>query len=108
MEGFFDKSLTPELRESFEARGLRPSIVDLDVDYYSSTKQAMDWMLPLLSSGCVFYFDDYWAFHGHPDMGQVRFIREFNESGEGHLVACDIFGREHQTYLFNRPTWEWV
>lgn len=108
VEGFFDKSLTPELQEQLIAKELRPSIINVDVDYYSSTKSVMDWLVPLLSSGCVFYFDDYWSFHGHPEMGQIRCIREFNESGQGYLVRCDIFGREQQSYLYNKPRWEWV
>ncbi|MBX2811074.1 MAG: TylF/MycF family methyltransferase [Myxococcales bacterium] len=108
VEGFFEESLTTKLCTQFKQEGLYPSIVNVDVDYYSSTKTAMDWMLPLLSSGCTFYFDDYWAFHGHPDMGQIRVIREFNDSGNGQLVPCNIFGLDHQSYLYTKPKWEWV
>ncbi|MGH7812817.1 MAG: TylF/MycF/NovP-related O-methyltransferase [Candidatus Binataceae bacterium] len=40
IEGFFERSLTPELAR--ELAEFPPSIVTIDVDYYTSTKAALD------------------------------------------------------------------
>ncbi len=38
VEGFYEKSLTPELLNELKSKKIYPSIVNVDVDYYSSTK----------------------------------------------------------------------
>jgi len=108
VKGLFEQSLTEGLRDELMKAGLRPAIVNVDVDYYTSTQQALDWMQPLLQSGAAFYFDDIWSFHGHPDKGQIRAIREFNASGRGHLCPCDLMGLDSQTFLYSAPEWEWT
>ena len=75
----------------------------------------MDWLLPLLSSGTVFYFDDFWSYQGHPDFGELKFINEFNASGKGYLTqfhqlypynqrALEMAG---EVYMFARKEWEY-
>ena len=90
VKGFFENSLTAELAGELAAHP--PSIVTVDVDYYSSTKSVLEWLLPFAPSGCLFYFDDLWLFHGHPEMGQIAAINEVNRGGLGHLVPYPAFG----------------
>lgn len=101
VKGFFDNSLTPELAR--DLCKVPPAFVTVDVDYYSSTKQALDFLAPFLVSGATFYFDDLWAFDGHPDYGQLRAISDFNDTwkARGQLVANPIFQNRIYTY-FNR------
>jgi hypothetical protein len=105
IEGNFDKSLTKKLQNSL----LRfpPQIVTIDVDYYTSTKTVLEWLQPILKSGTYIYFDDIWAFHGHPDKGQVKAIREFNERGEGYLTSFPQAGLASMTYLYARKEFEY-
>ena len=107
IEGFYTETLTTELLNDIRANNAIPSIITIDCDYYSSTKQAIDWLFPVLQSGCVFYFDDIWSFHGHPKMGELGYINEFNDDGRGHLAPCHIFGLEHHSFIYSRREWEW-
>jgi len=81
IQGFFEDSLTSELAKDLATHP--PSIVTVDVDYYSSTKSVLEWLLPFTPTGCLFYFDDIWLFYGHPQMGQVAAINELNCGGLG-------------------------
>jgi Macrocin-O-methyltransferase (TylF) len=96
--GFFENSLTPELRKTLEAR--KPSLVMMDCDFYSSTKTVLEWLRPILCDGTIFMFDDIWAYMGHPNFGELRAIREFNERGQGLLVPHYFGGATGQVYVF--------
>jgi hypothetical protein len=86
VKGFFEDSLTASLRESL--KGFIPGIINVDVDYYSSTKVVLNWLQPLLTSGAILYFDDIWSFHGHPEYGELSAINEFNKTEYGFLTPC--------------------
>lgn len=83
VQGEYGVSLTPLLRESLA--NTPPSIVTVDVDYYTSTKTLLEWIEPLLHDGTVFYFDDIDSFYGNPNYGELRAINEFNKLGKGYL-----------------------
>jgi hypothetical protein len=90
IQGFFADSLTSELASELAAHP--PAIVTVDVDYYSSTKSVLEWLLPFTPTGCLFYFDDIWLFYGHPQMGQVAAINELNCGALGHLIPYPELG----------------
>lgn len=98
VEGFYEKSLTEELRA--ELADCKPSLVMMDCDFYSSTRTVLEWIRPLLRDGTFFMFDDIWAFAGHPDFGELRAIREFNAAGPGVLVPHYFGGATQQVYIF--------
>lgn len=104
--GFYEESLTGDLRDKLLRDSMLPAIVTIDCDYYSSTKTVIDWLNQLLISGTPFYFDDIWSFHGHPNMGELRAINEFNREGNGHLTRRGIYGLEDQTYIYSTKEWE--
>lgn len=83
IEGAFADTLTSARREPLSA--FPPSIVLIDCDYYSSAILVLEWLRPLLRSGCLVFFDDLWEFFGHPDYGELAAIREFNARREGLL-----------------------
>jgi hypothetical protein len=86
VEGNFEKTLTPGLRENLVSSVERaPAIVNIDVDYYSSTKTVLEWLRPVLRTGTHVFFDDYWSFSGNPHYGQLAAIEEFNGVGDGLL-----------------------
>lgn len=75
IEGFYEDSLTDQLRE---AHGFRPaSVVLLDCDYYSSTKTALDWMDPYIVSGTILLFDDWFSYGESEELGQQKAFQEF-------------------------------
>jgi len=84
VKGRFEETLTPGLRE--QLLGFPPAIVNIDCDYYTSCKVALDWLSPMLRTGTILYFDDVWEFWGHPDFGEPAAIRAFERSGRGQLI----------------------
>lgn len=85
--GTFDDTLTTALQQ--ELASSPPSIVTIDVDYYSSTRTVLEWIEPLLHDGTVFYFDDIDSHYGNPDYGELKALNEFNESGKGYLARLN-------------------
>ena len=55
-----------------------PSIVNIDVDYYSSTKTVLNWIYPICQDGTIFYFDDIYEYLGNLSKGEYKAIDEFN------------------------------
>lgn len=106
IKGNFSDSLTPQLRD--ELKQYPPSIVDIDVDYYSSTKSVLDWLTPICDSGVLFYFDDYMAFHGNPEYGQIKAINEFNEKNLGYLTPFPLFGKPGNSMVFSKKVFEHI
>ncbi len=105
-KGEFKKSLTPELQE--ELKKYPPSIVTIDVDYYTSTKDVLDWLKPILQSGTLFYFDDIWAFHGNPNYGEIKAINEFNEKEDGFFTPFPQLGMAGNIYIYSKEKFEYT
>ena len=99
--------MTAGLQQELGERGHYPSIVTVDCDYYSSAKLALEFLKPLLRSGAVFYFDDIWSFHGHPEMGELKAINEFNCGDHGSLTPCHLYGLEHYSFIYSAKDWEY-
>lgn len=98
VEGFFHESLTYALRERLSTR--KPGLVLMDCGVYSSTITALEWLRPMLRDGTFFIFVNTWAYMGHPDLGEIRAIREFNAKGVGMLVPHYLGGATQQLYVF--------
>ena len=107
IERYFEDTLTQELLQKLLKEEMFPSIVIMDCDYYTSTQVATDWLYPLMQSGSIFWFDDIWSFNGHPEMGQVKYINEFNKSDKGWFFDFDIWGDGIQLKMFCKQEWEW-
>ncbi len=106
IEGKFEQSLTSSLREELEK--FPPSIVNVDVDYYTSCNHVLKWLRPMLQSGSLFYFDDIWGFAGNPNYGEIRSIREFNEEEEGYMTHYPILGMPSRAYIYSKKEYEHI
>ena len=80
----FEESLTDALIE--QLRPFPPTLVTIDVDYYTSTLESLSWLDRFIASEALIYFDDMWAFHGHPEYGQIRAMREFHSHNTNGLL----------------------
>lgn len=78
IKGYYENTLTHELRSSLDA--YPPSIVNIDVDYYKSAKTILEWIYPLCQEGTIFYFDDIYEYLGNLSKGEYRAIKEFNKN----------------------------
>lgn len=94
VEGFYEESLTEQLREELP----KPTIINIDCDYYSSTKTVLDWLRPI--NGAKFYFDDIWKFSGNPNLGELRAISEFNQNNRGSLIPYPVHGMPSQSFIY--------
>jgi hypothetical protein len=106
IEGYYEDSLIEERRR--ECQAFPPAIINMDTDYYSSTMTAFGWVGPLLSSGTLFRFDDIWSFYGHPEKGQIKAIRDFNQMDKGTLTAFPILGLDSYCYIYCRKNFEYA
>ncbi len=75
IQGFYARSLTPELQASMGKVG----VVHVDVDLYSSTKELLAFIKPLIVVGTVLIFDDWYCFAPGVNKGEMRALKEFLE-----------------------------
>ncbi len=83
-KGLFSETL-PKLGCDFS-----PSLVLIDCDYYTSTRDVFEHLKDSLVSGAVVYFDDLGTNFFNKNMGEERFIHELNGG---------LFGEQY--YLHN-------
>ncbi len=85
VKGFYDKSLTEETKKKY---GLsKVSVAYFDVDLYESTKQALDFITPMLQNGSVLVFDDWYRHKCLPDHGVQRACNEWLAENQGIKLA---------------------
>ena len=77
IKGFYEDSLTEELRNQHPFR--QASVVLLDCDYYSSTMTALNWLVPYLGAGSILLFDDWFSYGDNEELGQQKAFAEFFE-----------------------------
>jgi len=106
VKGYYENTLNEKLQKSL--RQFPPSIVNIDVDYYTSTKTVLEWIHPILQDGTIFYFDDIYEYLGNLSKGEYKAIDEFNthHASEGlhfypfpHLGIMSFTGK---VFTFNR------
>lgn len=93
IKGFYSDSLTTELQQRMPKVG----IVHIDVDLYSSTKEVLNFLKPLLTIGTVILFDDYYCFKPDGTKGEMKALTEFCEETPGFAIkewkAYSTFGQ---------------
>jgi hypothetical protein len=98
--GYYEESLTPAFSQSLVARGVKAGIVYVDCDLYESAKLALEFVVPLLQSGTIVCFDDWFTFEGRPDRGEQRAAAEFLEAhAELSLVEYAQFGWHGKSFI---------
>ncbi len=101
VEGFFDRSLTPELYERHAMK--RAAFVSIDCDLYASTRDALRFVTPLLQTGTVLYFDDWFTSSGDMRLGEAGACADWlAEHPELRLVDYGNVGIMGKLFLVNR------
>ncbi len=75
VKGFYDQSLTPQLRDKF--RPATAAVIYVDCDLYQSTVPVLEFSKDFLRVGTVVVFDDWFCFNGDPRRGEQRAWAEF-------------------------------
>lgn len=78
IEGFYDKSLIDVKYQNL----LKPSVIHIDVDLYSSTKLVLDYIKPFLQKGCIILFDDWYCFNAGEVLGEKKAFIEFQKANK--------------------------
>jgi len=78
IEGWFEDSLTDELKRKHNMKSV--GLAYVDVDLYVSCKHVLRWLKGLWKSGTILCFDDWIA--NKPNMGEHRAFREFVEQNK--------------------------
>lgn len=75
VEGYFDRSLTAELRARHQMKPAAVALVDCDL--YSSTRDVLQFLDTLIRPGSILLMDDWNCFDGDDNKGQRRAFKEF-------------------------------
>jgi hypothetical protein len=101
VEGFYEQSL-PSFDKSTIAKA---AFINMDCDYYTSTKLALNFCKDLMQNFTLVYFDDLYSFAGNPGKGQLLAIHEFNgENKNVGLTPCPLLDRVAP----GRIWWAWT
>ena len=84
IEGYFETSLTPEVKSEHGLDTVAVALIDCDL--YSSTVEVLDFLDGILVDGCVLMFDDWNCFDRDDDRGQRRAFREFLGAHPGYAA----------------------
>jgi O-methyltransferase len=98
VKGFYDQTLTPELKERLLPT--RAAVIYVDCDLYTSTVPVLEFARHFLQRGTVLVFDDWFCFYGDPDRGERRAFREFQERYPGLVFQEFVRTNEAQAFIF--------
>ena len=104
IEGFYENTLNKKTLTLIKSTP--PSIITVDTDYYSSTNEVLKFLPPILKSGTVFYFDDFFSFFLNENYGQVKSIKEFNEKDIGKLYPLTENNFNGKCFIYSAKKWE--
>jgi O-methyltransferase len=83
--GFYSETLTPDLRRRVGLE--RAAFVTIDCDLYGSTLEALRFVTPLLQTGTLIYFDDWYFSHGDLSLGEAGACRAWLAENPGISLA---------------------
>jgi hypothetical protein len=92
VKGWFKDTCVNETAKQYNLT--KASIVWLDADLYSSTKSALDFIIPMLQDGTILIFDDWYSFKGNPSKGVQKAFYEWIKND--YLRENFIFHEYHK------------
>jgi O-methyltransferase len=73
--GFYDESLTDNTLKKLNLK--KAALIYVDCDLYESTVSVLRFVFPLLHTGTIIAFDDWYTFNGDPERGEQLALKEF-------------------------------
>ena len=99
IRGYYNESLTEELRERDSHPFRNAAVVMLDCDLYSSTRDALEWVAPYLDDGAVIVFDDWHSYGDDCEQGQPKAFQEYLDA-HPDIRADERFDYKHHGRVF--------
>jgi hypothetical protein len=100
--GFYNESLTLDLKKQLSAVNTKASIICVDCDLYESAVPVFHFIEEFLQDGTVIYIDDWFASHkGNPNKGLPKAFHEFQQRSKYKFVdflSVSWFGRSFIVY----------
>lgn len=102
VEGFYDKTLTADV---LTTHGMaKAAFVNIDCDLYQSTLDALRFVTPLLQTGTVLYFDDWFFAGGDMRIGEPGACRQWlAENPRIELIDYGTVAVMGKMFLVQRP-----
>jgi len=98
VKGFYEDTLTEELKKSLNA-GFA-GVILFDCDLYSSTRTALSWLEGLIIDKTVLVFDDWYSFAESNELGQQQALKEFlNRNQQFEVEPVMEFERNGKMFL---------
>jgi hypothetical protein len=98
VRGFYQKSLTMELRD--QLLPTKAVVVYIDCDLYASTVPVLDFVKDFLQRGTIIVFDDWFCFFGDPDLGERRAFRDFREQNSDMIFQDFVQTSEIKSFIY--------
>jgi O-methyltransferase len=103
VEGWFEDSLTQELKDCLRPGPVAVALIDCDL--YGSTVSVLAFLEDFLQEGSMLLFDDWDCFGRQDHMGERRAFREFLEARPWFTPEKWIrFGRRGQAFIMHIGT----
>lgn len=80
IEGWFSNTCTLETAKKYNIK--KASVIWIDGDLYSSTRDVLNFIKHFLQDGTILIFDDWFSYRGSPKMGEQKAFYEWSESSE--------------------------
>jgi hypothetical protein len=101
-KGLFKDTLTDVFLQRLEESP--PILIWIDCDYYSSTRQVLERLIPYIPTGCVMYFDDIYFNFSSRFTGEMRAVAEVNNGDFGDGIELvpdrDLSWDSNRVYRF--------
>ncbi len=99
--GWFFDTLHSQTRENLNVR--KAAIVNIDSDLYESASLVLAFVTPLLVTGSVLIFDDWYNYRGDAKLGEQRACREWLDNNpEISLLQYHREGPWKNSFIVNR------
>jgi hypothetical protein len=99
--GFYSESLSRNTMEKLNLK--KAGLIYVDCDLYESTVPVLNFVSPILQTGTVIAFDDFYCFNGDPDRGEQLALREFlQQNPEIQLVDYLNIGWHGKSFIIKK------
>ncbi|MBF0520345.1 MAG: hypothetical protein HQK92_11545 [Nitrospirae bacterium] len=98
VKGFYDVSLTEELKASLLPQ--KAVVIYIDCDLYVSTVSVLRFIKDFLQKGTIIVFDDWNAFWADPDKGERKAFSEFRKENPSLMFEEFVKTTMSQSFIY--------
>jgi O-methyltransferase len=102
IEGWFSDTLNDDTMKKYDLK--RSCIVMIDCDMYSSTREVLEFIAPLLGQVNILFFDDWFSLdHLGENLGQKKAFTEFlRENQQFAAIPFDKYGENGKIFIIEQ------